>query len=293
VVKKDYFESISFGNSKIFKVSRKMDDSYRDKLHWHPFVEILVCLTDRIRVTVNFTAYDMKTNDIIIVYPGDLHSVQEGPENSLLIIQFPYELLTVLNEIRSQETLFFRFPYIRYDPLRSDSDLMVTKIKQFAEIAHRDAPFQELRMYSHLLGFFEQVGQHCLHVQTVQAERNPNSEYKTTRQMAEACLFIAHNCTGPLTLDDVASHMGMSKSHFSHLFKAYTDMTFVDFLIIERVRRAKVLFENPSARIIDIAFDSGFSSISTFNRAFKKVTGQTPSEYRSSLTDPEKRKTAE
>ena len=282
--KKDYFESIVFSDQKVFKVSKKLSDDYREELHWHPFVEILVCLTDQFQVTVNFTTHTLKRNDLVIVYPGDLHSVQKVPENHLLIIQFPYELLTIMSEVRSKETLFFQFPYIPYDPLRVENDWILLMIKKFAALAETDNPFQEISMYSLLLSFFEQVGLYCLKSQSQLAENNPNAEYKATKQMAKACLYITHNCTGPLTLDDVASHMGMSKSHFAHLFKEYMDMTFVDFLTTERIRRAKVLFRNPSTRIIDIAFDSGFSSISSFNRAFKKVTGQTPSEYRDSLS---------
>lgn len=287
MLKKDYFESIIFSNSKMFKVSRKIGNDYRGQLHWHPFAEILVCLTEEIQVTVNFTSYTLKCNDLIIVYPGDLHSIQECPENSLLIIQFPYELLTILNEFRSRETLFFQFPYICYNPLKPEYDRLILLIKNFVQLAESEDPYQEVKMYSLLLAFFEQVGSYCLHSQQEQVRNNPNPEYKATKQMAEACLFISHNCTSPLTLEDVAQHMGMSKSHFAHLFKEFTGMTFLDFLTDERIKRAKALFQNPNTRIIDIAFDSGFTSISSFNRAFKKITGQTPSEYRETLTDEE------
>ena len=101
--------------------------------------------------------------------------------------------------------------------------------------------------------------------------------------MAEACLYISQNCTQPLTLDDAAGYMGVSKSHFAHLFKEYTNTTFVDFLTEERIKRAQALFSNPDTQIIDIAFDSGFSSISSFNRAFKKITGLSPSKYRQTM----------
>lgn len=48
-------------------------------------------------------------------------------------------------------------------------------------------------------------------------------------------------------------------------------------------QNAQVLFSNPDTQIIDIAFDSGFSSISSFNRAFKKITGLSPSKYRQTM----------
>lgn len=281
--RKDYYESLNFSGGKTFNVSQKMDDRYSNKLHWHPFVEILVCLTEQIRVTINFTTHTLKCNDIVIIHPGDLHAVHPGAGNTMLIIQFPYELLTIMNEIRNKEALFIRLPHIPYDPLSVESQRMLLLIKEFAALFSQDIPFQEVRMYSLLLSFFEKVGNYCLDFQQEQAVNNPSSDYKATKKMAEACLFIVHNCTSPLTLDQVAEHMGMSKSHFAHLFKDYTDMTFVDFLLRERVRRAMALFQNPSTRIIDVAFDSGFSSISSFNRAFKKHTGLTPTQYRENV----------
>jgi AraC-like DNA-binding protein len=98
--------------------------------------------------------------------------------------------------------------------------------------------------------------------------------------MAEACLYISQNCTETLTLDDIANYIGFSKFHFSHLFKSYTNMTFVEFLIAERIKRAVFLISNSKSSIIDIASNSGFSSVSSFNRAFKKQKGISPSQFR-------------
>ena len=60
-------------------------------------------------------------------------------------------------------------------------------------------------------------------------------------------------------------------------------MTFIDFLTTERIKRTEFLLSNPKAHLIDIAFDSGFSSISSFNRTFKKIKGISPSEFRKTM----------
>ena len=103
--------------------------------------------------------------------------------------------------------------------------------------------------------------------------------------IAEACLYMTENCTEQLTLGGISHHIGMSKSHFAHLFRSYTGMTFVDFLTAERIKRAETFFLDPKMHIVDIAYESGFSSISSFNRAFRKVKGCSPTEFRKTRVD--------
>ena len=108
----EYFESISFAQGAQFNVSHTIDTDYMNKLHWHPFVEILVSLAEGNAVSVNFCRYELGINDILLLYPGDLHSIEGGSTNAYLIIQFPNELFTVMNELRDQAGLFSRHPYI-------------------------------------------------------------------------------------------------------------------------------------------------------------------------------------
>lgn len=111
------------------------------------------------------------------------------------------------------------------------------------------------------------------------------ADSKNMALIAEACLHISEKCTEPMTPDDVSRHIGMSKSHFSHLFKMYTGMTFVEFLTAERIKRAEAYFSDPNIHIVDVAYDSGFSSISSFNRAFRRSKGCSPTQFRRTRVD--------
>ena len=157
-------------------------------------------------------------------------------------------------------------------------------LKKFAAEYETQAPFREVRMYALLLQFFERVGRRCLEEQQADPAGETGPEQKQVKRMAEACLYISQNCTKPLTLEDAAAQMGVSKSYFANLFKRYTNTTFVAFLTEERIKRAQRMFRKPNVHIIDIAFDSGFTSLSAFNRAFKKITGMSPSKFRETMT---------
>jgi AraC-like DNA-binding protein len=281
----NYFERLNFDSGKKFLVSKKMDINFSDRMHWHPFIEILVSLYDNNEVTINFTKYVLKTNDLAIIYPGDLHSLNHVAENAFIIVQFPLDLLMNIGEFNSNFSLFYQHHCIKYDPSNIDADRMIFLIKELPELYHSDTLFSEVRIYSLLLEFFAKLGQYCVNAKKEKFSDDANTEYKSIKLMTEACLYISQNCTKSLTLDDISHHIGVSESYFSHLFKKYTNMTFMEFLTTERVKRSEFLLSDPKAHIIDIAFDSGFSSISSFNRAFKKIKGISPSEFRETMTN--------
>lgn len=277
---KNYFERLNFESGKKFNVSKKIDVDFSHTMHWHPFAEILLSLYDNNEVTINFNDYALKTNDLAIIYPGDLHSLNPVDEDAFILVQFPLDLLMIMSEINSNFSLFSQFHFIKYDSSNIDADRMIVLIKELPELYNSDKIFNEVRIYSLLLDFFAKLGQYCVNGKNEEFFSDVNTEYKSTKLITEACLYISQNCTKPLTLDDISQHIGISKSHFSHLFKKYTNMTFIEFLTTERIKRSEFLLSDPNAHIIDIAFDSGFSSISSFNRAFKKINGVSPSEFR-------------
>ncbi|MDQ8186937.1 helix-turn-helix domain-containing protein [Pelagicoccus sp. SDUM812002] len=96
----------------------------------------------------------------------------------------------------------------------------------------------------------------------------------------KAVRYIRQHCDHPIPLAEIAKVAGASVRHFSKIFKEETGITFVDYLTRERVERAKKHISQTNDRISDIAFASGFDSIAQFNRAFKKVSGESPSSYR-------------
>ncbi len=86
-----------------------------------------------------------------------------------------------------------------------------------------------------------------------------------------------------LSLTQVAKAVNTSTFYFCKLFKRVTGINFTDYLSRVRIEKAKNLLLNPSLRISEIAFEVGFQSLTHFNRVFKKIIGQSPTEYRAQL----------
>ena len=94
---------------------------------------------------------------------------------------------------------------------------------------------------------------------------------------------IRDHSSDELSLETVAQVASMSAGYFSEQFKESTGLCFVQYVGRARVEQACHLLLDPHPRISEIAFQVGFQSLSQFNRAFLKVEGQSPRDYRTKL----------
>ena len=95
--------------------------------------------------------------------------------------------------------------------------------------------------------------------------------------------FIHEHQGEDLSLGQVAKAVNTSTFYFCKMFKKATGVNFTDYLSRVRIEKAKNLLLNPNLRISEIAYEVGFQSLTHFNRVFKKIVGQSPTEYRGQL----------
>jgi len=92
-------------------------------------------------------------------------------------------------------------------------------------------------------------------------------------------VYIAEHHSDELTLGEVASAVNMSAFYFCKMFKKATGLTFTDYLARVRVEKVKNLLLNPHKRVSEAAYEAGFQSLSQFNRVFRRIVGETPTQY--------------
>jgi AraC-like DNA-binding protein len=98
--------------------------------------------------------------------------------------------------------------------------------------------------------------------------------------VAKARQFIAQNKTEILSLEAVAKAAGASVFHFCKVFHKSTGVKFTDYVSRVRLQDARERLLNRNSRVSEVAYDSGFQSLTQFNRAFRRMVGQSPTEYR-------------
>lgn len=97
----------------------------------------------------------------------------------------------------------------------------------------------------------------------------------------EALTYIDTHFKENITLPLLSEHLYRSPCHISHLFKKFAGPGFKEYLTHKRITEARRLLKGDSTRkILAVALEVGFSDLSTFNRAFKRLAGMNPSQYR-------------
>jgi AraC family transcriptional regulator len=100
------------------------------------------------------------------------------------------------------------------------------------------------------------------------------------RQLLQVLEYIHEQLDQDIKLADLAALLGMSQFHFSHLFKQSIGTTPYQYLLQQRVERAKQLLKQTDRSIMDIALLCGFNSHSHLSKQFRQLTGVTPRIYR-------------
>jgi YesN/AraC family two-component response regulator len=101
--------------------------------------------------------------------------------------------------------------------------------------------------------------------------------------IAKARQFIEEHSIEALSLGQVAQAVHTSVFYFCKLFKKAVGINFTEYVSRVRTERAKNLLLNPNLRVSEIAYEVGFQSLTHFNRVFKKIVGESPTEYRGHL----------
>lgn len=250
-------------------------------LHWHSTVEIIMPIINPYTVKLNQAEYSLKEQDIMIIPPGELHELKAPPSGIRLILLFNMADFSRFRAFSPLFSLLSRSFLITEDTMPEiylEEQELLTKIaEEYADGGQLGEPM----IMSYLIRFFVlliRANQNCLQNDLPSSQMSKRREYAEKFNLVFD--YIEHHYTEEISLESAASIIGFSKFHFSRLFHQYTDTSFYDYLCIRRLKASEVLLLNPTLSITDVALQSGFSSISTFNRVFKKFKSCTPTEFK-------------
>lgn len=220
--------------------------------------------------TVCGTTYELKKGDAFLIYPQTLvhYAASEQDPWSYCWVGFHGNDAKRLMRL----TAFTEdAPVLRNISARLPCDKLIGNI--FAERGTHD--YSEAAMTGQLYLFLSQLIRACPTCQQVQSMRQKH--YQT------ALHFIYANFMNDISVQEIASHVGLSRSQLYRIFQAESGESPVDFLNRYRIHEALLLLRDAELSISQVAASTGFADPLYFSRVFKQHKGVSPSAYRTKV----------
>lgn len=245
----------------------KYEKDWDSTVHTHHFTELFYILRGKGKFQVGNTLFSIKENDLIIVNSGIPHT-----ESSDLTEPLEYIALGIDNlELQTPDNTGYSIH--NFSHYREELD---TYLKALL----REVRVQEDNYENICHNLFEILLMHIM--------RRTKEDFaaSTSKKATKECRFIEQylkdHFKEDITLQDLSDLTFLNKYYLVHAFKNYKGMSPINYLILVRINEAKRLLETTNYSIAKIATLTGFSSQSYFSQTFRKMTDQTPKDYRKS-----------
>ncbi|CAI6083526.1 AraC family transcriptional regulator [Cohnella sp. JJ-181] len=249
--------------------------------HWHEHMEFLYIVEGRARISCNADSYDVGPGDLIVVNCADLHhGVCLSDRLFYYAVIFDPDLLHS-HRIDSAEAKFIT-------PIVRSRIRFANRVTGDAAI--KDSLDELIREYEKKDFAYELSVKSCLyrllaamlrgHVAESMPEGELASRIRRLTRIEPVLQHIEANYAKRLDVETLAGIAGMSRYHFSRVFKELTSRSVTDYVNFVRIGRCEQELRYTNKTISEIALDHGFSDIYYFSRLFKSYRGVSPSSLR-------------
>lgn len=230
-------------------------------LHFHQHLEILYVEEGQVEVTINDTSKILTKGQVAIIDSFDNHQYTHIDNSISRCLIIPATYLKKYSTILSNKIIKENF-------IVDESKCETIYNNILNVVSHIDG--NELKLEGTILLLLGEIIENNL-------SSNPN---KASYDLIKSILiYIENNYKNPITLDTIAQHFGYSKYYFSHLFNKCFRCNLNDYLNLVRCRHSINCVIDDHMSVSDAAYSSGFVSMRTFYRTFKKYFKITPKEY--------------
>lgn len=247
---------VQHSGDELLAVIHAVDFTYRN--HLHNSMEFVFCMDGELTITVNTVPLALRAGEGALVPENTLHGYQTDRSCELCC------MLVGRNILRDVAELVQMYVPERYT--FSIDPVLQAMLAEFDEKEDQTLFEAKSILYRACLNFLKD---NSLQIR--------DSSYMSQAARMMAC--IQENFREPLTLEEFAKKMDYNYFYVSKLIKQNFGISFSELLSEYRVACAKGMLEEQKYSISEIALASGFGSIRSFNRVFRRIVGKTPREF--------------
>lgn len=254
--------------------------------HWHTEMEVIHVIEGNLIVYLNNQECSLEKGDILIIGANKIHGYKEGIEKrNFDLILFNYGMLEELS--KDIESFKYLLPIIMNNHLihynnqtelhRKIVDQIEGLIIEYNSKMDGYKYVMKARLYDFMTILLRDVkSETCLE----ESLEHLQKKYEILSQINE---YLDENYAEYISLEQVSKFVGYSTFYFTRIFREFTGTTFKKYLTYYRLEKARRLLLETDIPIVDVAYQSGFNSIKTFNRIFKEYSRCTPTDFRKAI----------
>ena len=241
----------------------------RCSAHLHYHMEIVYLKNGRAKAIIDSATFPLREGDLLVVFPNKIHRYEdETDENQYdLFIINPNLIPDLMPRISNENP---QDPVIRR---AGDNGRIVALLEILRNADSLPQNYKQVLLKGYLTSFFAEMLE-MLPMRGADPDENHAIKIIVT--------YCAQNFTKDISLTTLEQELHLSKYYISHLFGEKLGIRFNDYVNSLRVSEACRLIRMTDMNITEISGASGFGTLRTFNRAFMKQMGMSPSEYKKS-----------
>lgn len=271
-----------------------MSTGYKERsyqAHWHSYGEILLVGPGKTNIyCVGKNTYKLVPDDLVLVWPMEMHSIVDANREDSLVIQFSSAFINSLFDLRRIMHMYRNLHIIcvqTHPELAAKLKAITYKMK---DIFFSERSDKEIRCCMLLMEFMLTLLEYR---KELDPELNSDDQYRLSDDVMRRMMTVTDYIKNNLTADDLsqgamAEMAGISREYFSRIFKNVTGMNYSKWLNMIRLEKATELLAEDGRTLTEIAMLSGFQSIPSFNRVFREEKGLAPGEYRALFVSNQK-----
>lgn len=252
--------------------------------HRHLNFEIMYVNSGSGTYTTESAEYPILPGDLFVFSSNEFHCITDVGEEGLQITNLHFNPQFLWSAIPENTThlnfnfCFFHHPDFVNRIVSSDADSIPFLFQQIAhELAKNKLEYlTSIKALIQLL-LISLIRNHNY------LNTHPEVNGEQIHNIQHTLSFIDEHFSDKITLQELSALAGLTPTYFSTLFKQVTGISLWNYITSKRIDKAIRLItsENYKGNMLDAAIECGFNNTANFNKTFKKITGVTPTEYKS------------
>ena len=249
-------------------------------LHWHEEIELLYQLNGRSDIQIDGEKYQIQNKLLTVIDSRQVHSIHTYSDTSMFIC---VHISKKLIEKYIPDIDLYRIYCIPDDIPDSQFPEYLSVCRQMEDLLRlyiTDKPAWQMESEGIILQVLAQLIRHFSRKSAPDEIGLSSADRISFNRIRDVITYVEEHFREPISLQDIAGHLGLGREYFCRFFKKNMGMSFLRYLNEVRVSHVYQDLEQTDAPIAEIAEKNGFHNQKLFNRTFREVYGCTPSAVR-------------